>query len=181
MTVRPTPAAAPCRVAIGLGSNVGDRAAHLQYALDELARRGAVRWTAVSAWYETDPVGPVADQPPFLNGAATGETFLTPQALLSVCNEIEAERGRVREVRWGPRTLDLDILLWDDETIDTPTLTVPHPELARRAFVLMPLAEIAPGWVVPGTVGQTVAYLLANVEGREGVRRWRFSATKQPI
>jgi len=168
-------------VAVALGSNLGDRPANLAFGRDELARRGVVRWTAVSFVYETVPVGPVADQPAFLNQVAVGETEQGPRALLTACLDAERAAGRVREVRWGPRTLDLDLLLYDDWRIAEPDLVVPHPEMARRAFVLVPLTEIAPAWVVPGT-GKTASDLLAGVPGREGVKiyPWPYSATKPP-
>lgn len=168
------------RVAIGFGSNVGDRAAHLAFGRARLGE--AIRWTAISPIFETTPVGPVADQPPFLNQVGVGETDSSPHALLDLCLAIERERGRERTVRWGPRTLDLDVLLCGDRIIgEPPVLIVPHPELARRAFVLVPLAEIAPGWVVPG-IGKTVAVLrdAIEIDGREGVTVWRSSATKPP-
>ena len=174
-------ASSSARVAVGLGSNVGDREANLAFGRDELAARGAVTWRAVSSVYETAPVGPVADQPPFLNQAGVGETNLAPRALLEVCLAVEWARGRERTLRWGPRTLDLDLLLFGDEVIDEPGLVVPHPEMSRRAFVLIPLAEIAGGWTIPGT-GTTVEQLAATVPGREGVlsQPWRSSATKPP-
>ena len=166
-------------VAIALGSNVGDRAASLAAGLSGLAARG-VAWRAVSSVYETEPVGPVREQGAFLNQVAVGETSFSPRALLEVCLDVEREQGRVRTLRWGPRTLDLDILLYDERVIEEPGLVVPHPEMARRAFVLVPLAEVAPDWVVPG-MGKTPAELLATVPGREGVRLlWRSSATKPP-
>jgi len=167
------------RVAIGLGSNLGNREEHLQYARNELAQRG-VTWTAVSSLYETNPVGPVADQPPYLNQAAVGVTNLSPGALLQICLAVEAERGRVRTLRWGPRTLDIDILLYGENPVDEPELTIPHLEMANRAFVLVPLAEIAPDWMVPGS-GQTVATLAEIVAGKEGVRLWRSGDTKPPM
>jgi 2-amino-4-hydroxy-6-hydroxymethyldihydropteridine diphosphokinase len=96
-----------------------------------------------------------------------------------VCLDVERERGRLRDERWGPRTLDLDILLFGDREIDAPGLVVPHPRLRERAFVLVPLAEVARYWRVPGT-GQSVDELLLRTTGREGVRVWRSSATRPP-
>ena len=166
------------RVAIGLGSNLGDRAANLAFGRDALALRG-VTWTAVSPIYETDPVGPVADQPAFLNQAAISETSLAAKTLLEVCLDIERERGRVRSVHWGPRTLDLDILLYGDLRIEEQGLTIPHAELANRAFVLVPLADVAADWPVPGTAGYTVRNLRDALSvGCEGVRLWRTSDTR---
>ncbi len=163
-------------VAIALGSNLGDREAHLAFGRDELTRRGVI-WQAVSSLYQTEPVGPVADQPPFLNQVAVGATVLPPRALLQVCLQVESERGRERTVHWGPRTLDLDILLYGAEEIEEPDLIVPHREMASRAFVLVPLAEVAGDWAVAG-YNRSVLELLATVAGREGVRIWRSSDTK---
>jgi 2-amino-4-hydroxy-6-hydroxymethyldihydropteridine diphosphokinase len=164
------------RVAIALGSNLGDREANLAFGRDELAKRGVI-WQAVSSLYETEPVGPVADQPPFLNQVSVGVTLLAPRALLEVCLLVESERGRERTVHWGPRTLDLDVLLYGEAVIEEPDLIVPHREMANRAFVLVPLAEIRGDWVVPG-YNRSVRELLGAVAGREGVRIWRSSDTK---
>ncbi len=172
------------RIAVGFGSNIGDREAYLQAGLEGLASRG-VTWRAISSVYETEPVGP-ADQGPYLNLVAEGELQLgSPglRALLHMCRVTEGEQGRVRDadtIRWGPRTLDIDILIYGDETTDEPDLTVPHRELTNRAFVLVPLAEIAPDWVVPGT-NRTVGALAETAPGREEVRVWRFSDTKRPM
>ena len=163
-------------VAIALGSNLGDREANLAFGRDELARGGVI-WQVVSSIYQTEPVGPVADQPPFLNQVAVGATFLSPDALLEVCLQIEAGRGRERTIHWGPRTLDLDILLYGDAVIETPHLIVPHREMGNRAFVLVPLGEVAGDWAVPG-YNKTVQELLAIASGREGVRAWQSSDTK---
>ena len=171
------------RVAIGLGSNQGDRAANLAAGRNSLAARGVI-WRAVSQVYETEPVLPdtslPTEQGAYLNQVAVGETELSPQALLEVCLGVEQQQGRVRTVRWGPRTLDLDVLLYDDRQIEEPGLIVPHPEMTRRAFVLIPLAEATPDWPVPGT-GKTAAELAATAPGREGVRVWRSSAMKPPM
>lgn len=133
---------------VGLGANLGDREATIRAALAALP--GVV---AVSELRETDPVG-VVDQPPFLNGAAVLETELSPRELLDTLLAIERELGRDRRehdlMRWGPRTIDLDLLLYGDETIDEPGLTVPHPRLHERRFALEPLLELDPERVVPG-------------------------------
>lgn len=128
---------------IALGSNVGDRRDHLRHGLNRLGDIGSI--VAGSPIYETSPVGGPSDQGPYLNAVVSIETMLRPEDLLEACLGIERERGRTREVRWGPRTLDLDIVWYDGETIDTPGLTIPHRELRRRPFVLAPLLDIAPG------------------------------------
>lgn len=135
---------------IGLGANLGDREAALRGALEALAAQPEVELIAVSTLRETDPVGYV-EQPRFLNAAAAVETELPPRALLDRLLAIERAQGRTREgPRYGPRTIDLDLLLYGDEVVDEPGLTVPHPRLHERAFALEPLAELAPGVVVPG-------------------------------
>jgi 2-amino-4-hydroxy-6-hydroxymethyldihydropteridine diphosphokinase len=133
------------RAYIGLGSNLGDREATIQAALARLAATPDVELTAISTLRETDPVGPVTDQPRFLNGAAVVETALAARALLARLLEIEAGLGRTRDgPAGGPRTIDLDLLLYGEERIDEPDLQVPHPRLREREFVLEPLAEL--GW-----------------------------------
>ena len=134
------------RVHIGLGSNLGDREAALRSALDLLGDDVV----AVSSFRETDPVG-YLDQPRFVNAAAALETELEPRAMLDRLLEVERELGRTRDgPRFGPRTIDLDLLLYGDRVIDEPGLVVPHPRLAERRFVLEPLAELDPDLVVPG-------------------------------
>ncbi len=141
---------------IGLGSNLGDREDNLRAALERLAEFGRVR---VSSLRETEPVG-VTDQPRFLNAAAELVTELSPQDLLARLLEIERELGRdrARERRWGPRTIDLDLLLYGDQVLDEPGLTVPHPRLDERRFVLEPLHELAPELSLPD--GRRVVDLL---------------------
>jgi len=129
---------------VGLGSNLGDREATLRAAIAALP--GVV---AVSELRETDPVG-VTEQPAFLNGAVALETDLSPRELLETLLAVERELGRQRRERWGPRTIDLDLLVYGSETVDEPGLTVPHPRLHERRFALDPLAEIAPRLVIPG-------------------------------
>jgi len=129
---------------VGLGSNLGDREATLRAAIAALP--GVV---AVSELRETDPVG-VTEQPAFLNGAVALETDLSPRELLETLLAVERELGRQRRERWGPRTIDLDLLVYGSETVDEPGLTVPHPRLHERRFALEPLAEIAPRLVIPG-------------------------------
>ena len=144
-------------VAIGFGSNVGDRTAHLDYAAARLST--ILSSFRVSRWYETEPVG-VGAQPLFLNGAAVGETKLPARALLDALLAIERERGRERPFTDAPRTLDLDLILFGDVVIDEPGLTVPHPRFRERQFVLEPLAEIAGDLIDPVT-GKTIRELVA--------------------
>ena len=136
---------------IALGGNVGDVRAAFDRALAMLCDGAAVRLTARSSDYATPPWG-IEDQPPFVNCCAVLDTHLTPHALLARAQEIERAFGRDRagEQRWGPRTLDIDVIAYDDVTMNDPTLTLPHPRLFERAFVLVPLAEIAPERMIAG-------------------------------
>jgi 2-amino-4-hydroxy-6-hydroxymethyldihydropteridine diphosphokinase len=138
------------RAYVGLGANLGDREGTLRTAVDALGAEGGIEVVALSTLHETEPIG-VGEQPRFLNGAVALETALSSRDLLEVLLAVEQRFGRVRVPgEHGPRTLDLDLLLYGDEEIDEPGLTVPHPRLHERAFVLEPLAELAPGLVVPG-------------------------------
>jgi 2-amino-4-hydroxy-6-hydroxymethyldihydropteridine diphosphokinase len=138
------------RAFVGLGANLGDREGTIRAALAALGAEDGVEVVAVSTLRETEPVG-VGPQPVFLNGAAELETTLSARELLDLLLETERRFGRVRVPgEHGPRTLDLDLLLYGDEVIEEPGLTVPHPRLHERRFVLEPLAELAPGLVVPG-------------------------------
>ncbi len=148
---------------IGLGSNLGDRRAILDSALADLAQVDGVTLRAVSSYRETQPVGGPPGQGPFLNAAARLDTTLGPHQLLESLQTIEARAGRVRVVRWGERTLDLDILIFGTKFLDEPDLKLPHPRLALRRFVLGPLAEIAPD-VVDTMTRRTIAGLLANLD-----------------
>lgn len=148
---------------IALGSNVGNRQEHLQTALQAIGALDGVALLRVSTIRETEPVGP-QDQGKFLNAVAEVQTTLTPAQLLNRLLEIERRRGRVRTVRNGPRTLDLDLLLYGDEVIEQPGLTVPHPRLHERRFVLEPLADLCPDLRHPG-LGATVKQLLARLGG----------------
>jgi 2-amino-4-hydroxy-6-hydroxymethyldihydropteridine diphosphokinase len=130
------------RAYLGLGSNLGDRLAHLQSAVDGLAATARVSVVAVSRVYETDPVGP--EQPDYLNAVVAVDTDLEPRALLELARRLEDSAGRVRRERWGPRTLDVDLLLVGDEHVDEPDLEIPHPRVQDRAFVRVPLADVAP-------------------------------------
>ncbi len=156
---------------VSLGSNLGDREAHLRRGLDALRATRGIGRVASSRIYETDPVGP-PPQGPYLNAVAEVETELSPRALLERLLEIEAGEGRVRRgVRDEARTLDLDLLLFGDCCIDEEELTVPHPRMQERAFVLEPLCELAPERVDPRS-GQTIAELAARVRDPAAVRPW---------
>ncbi len=147
-------------VYLGLGANLGEREANVRRALELLAARG-VGIRVTSAMIETEPVGGPPGQPVFVNAAAMAETDLSPREMLEAIREVEKSLGRKRpDERWAARPIDVDILLYGDRIIDAPDLTVPHPRIAERGFVLEPLAEIAPGLAVPGT-GRTVAELWA--------------------
>lgn len=157
-------ASGPARAYVGLGSNLGDRRATLERAVEHLAEHSDIRVVAVSTIRTTEPWGSAA-QPPFLNAVVAVDTRLSPRAVLEVLLEIEQRLGRVRGQRWGPRTVDLDLLLYDDAVVDEPGLVVPHPRLHERRFALEPLAELDPGLFVPGR--GTVAELLAALETSE--------------
>lgn len=160
------------RAFVSLGSNQGDREAHLRRALRALRATRGIEWLEVSRIYETDPVGPLP-QGPYLNAAVEIETGLEPRALLERLLQIEAEEGRVRRgARGEARTLDLDLLLFADRCIDEDALVVPHPRMHERGFVLEPLCELAPQWVHPRS-GKTVAELAARVRDPVAVRPWR--------
>jgi 2-amino-4-hydroxy-6-hydroxymethyldihydropteridine diphosphokinase len=133
------------RAILGLGSNLGDRERLLREAVDSLA--GVV---AVSPVYETEPVGGPGGQGAYLNLVVVLETDLTPRQLLGVCHRLETAAGRVRAERWGPRTLDVDLLWVDGATVDEPDLEVPHPRMFERRFVMVPLADVAPDVLPPG-------------------------------
>lgn len=128
---------------LGLGGNLGDRRQYLAGAIHALNGELGIRVESVSSVYETKPVG-VVDQPDFLNLVAQIATELSARELLARCLRIEADLGRVRTERWGPRTIDIDVLWFDGKTVDEPDLVLPHPRMLARAFVLVPLAEIAP-------------------------------------
>lgn len=137
------------RVALGLGANLGDRAAALRRAVEIIESDPAVDVVSVSTIIETDPVGG-PEQPDYLNAVMVIETTLPPDAVLALAHRAEQDAGRVREVRWGPRTLDVDVLAYDDVESDDPVLTLPHPRALEREFVLAPWAEVDPEFVVKG-------------------------------
>ena len=140
-----TPGNATRRAYLGIGSNLGNRLGYLQLAVDALGAADDVRIVGVSPVYETAPVGG-PEQPEYLNAVVALETSRSARALLELAHAIEADAERVRGVRWGPRTLDVDILLVGDERVDEPDLVVPHPRMAERAFVVVPLADLDPQW-----------------------------------
>jgi 2-amino-4-hydroxy-6-hydroxymethyldihydropteridine diphosphokinase len=146
---------------VGLGANLGEREETLSNAIERLGEAEEMEVLAVSSLRETEPVG-VDDQPPFLNGAVQLETTLPPRALLDLLLGIERSLGRVRGERWGPRVLDLDLLLYGGEIVDEPGLRVPHPRLHERRFALEPLAELDPGLEIPGR--GDVSALLAELD-----------------
>ena len=153
---------------LGLGSNVGDRRANLQAAVEDLWVHGAPVLESSSV-YETEPVGEVLDQPPFLNACLRIETRHGPERLLDECKAVERALGRVAGgVRHGPRPVDVDVLLLGNEAYESERLAIPHRELARRRFVLVPLLELDPGATLPG--GASLAAALAALDG-QGVRR----------
>jgi 2-amino-4-hydroxy-6-hydroxymethyldihydropteridine diphosphokinase len=138
------------RAALALGANLGDRTATMQAAVAELAETPGVRVAAVSTVYETTPVGGPPGQPPYLNAVVVVDTDLEPADLLRRAHEVEAAHGRVRDERWGPRTLDVDLLAVGDVRSGAPELTLPHPRAHERAFVLVPWAEVDPTFPVSG-------------------------------
>lgn len=154
-------------VALGLGSNLGNREEHLTGALRMLAADELIRLTAISSLWETPPWG-VDEQPHFLNACVVLETSRSPMEMLEICLEIERGHGRERSVRWGARTLDMDVLYYDDLEQADEVLTLPHPRMLVRSFVLAPLAEIAPGKVIGGV---TVGDWLAQVGMEPGMRK----------
>jgi 2-amino-4-hydroxy-6-hydroxymethyldihydropteridine diphosphokinase len=154
------------RAYVAVGSNLGDRWARLAQAARALRAAPGVAVARASRVWDTAPIGP--PQPRYLNAVLELETTRTPAALLAALQAIERAAGRVRDVRWGPRTLDLDLLVAGSWVVRAPGITVPHPELAHRRFVLAPLAELHPELVVPGT-GVAVAGLLEDAPGLDVV------------
>ena len=152
---------------IGFGSNIGDRLGHIQNAIDTLSKTEGITLKKISSIYKTDPVGYEA-QAQFLNGVAAIQTDLPPLSLLRTLKDIEAVVGRQHRIRWGPREIDLDILIYGDLCLQTEKLVIPHPEMHLRRFVLAPLAEIAPDLVHP-VFQETVQTLLERLEDDKSV------------
>ncbi len=155
-------------VYLGLGSNLGDRQCNLAKAIELLSPQ--VKVEQVSSLYETEPVG-YSEQPRFLNAVCSASTRLTPQELLTLAKGIESQMGRKPTFPNAPRPIDVDILFYGEQVFRSPELTIPHPRLMERAFVLVPLAEIAPNVIHPEN-GKTAIELLANAPGLEGVTWW---------
>ena len=154
-------------VYIGFGSNIGDRLVHIQNAIHALSKTEGITLQKISSVYKTDPVGYEA-QAHFLNGVAAIQTDLPPLSLLHVLKDIETAIGRKHRIRWGPREIDLDILLYGDLCLQTEKLVIPHPEMHLRRFVLAPLAEIAPDLVHP-VLKETIQVLLERLEDDKSV------------
>jgi 2-amino-4-hydroxy-6-hydroxymethyldihydropteridine diphosphokinase len=156
---------------LSVGSNMGDREGLLKNAIELLAENPDISIEKISSIYETDPVG-VTNQPLFLNLAIKLKTILSPQALLSKLQEVEVKLERKRIQKWGPRTIDLDILLYNGVSIQTEVLEIPHPRMLERAFVLIPLSEVAPDDVYPGE-SISLHQVLCEQRDKEGVRIWK--------
>ena len=152
---------------IGFGSNIGDRLVHIQNAIRALSKTEGITLQKISSIYKTDPVGYEA-QAQFLNGVVAIETKLSPLPLLHTLKDIETAIGRKHRTRWGPREIDLDILIYEDLCLQTEKLVIPHAEMHRRRFVLAPLAEIAPGLMHP-VLQETVQTLLERLEDNKSV------------
>lgn len=157
-------------VFIGLGSNMGDKAGYIRKALDMLDEHPQVEVAAVAPLYLTAPVGYV-DQDWFLNTVAEIKTTLEPGELLAALQDIETRLGRKRTIRWGPRVVDLDLLLYGREEIARPALTLPHPRMQERAFVMVPLADLAPDLILPG--GGRVGDIAAALSREQQLTRWK--------
>ncbi|MEZ0536521.1 2-amino-4-hydroxy-6-hydroxymethyldihydropteridine diphosphokinase [Caldicellulosiruptoraceae bacterium PP1] len=153
-------------VFLGLGSNIGNREENINSAIKKLSKE--IKIINISKFIETEPYG-YTNQPKFINCALEGETNLTPYELLDFCLNIEKEMGRVREIRWGPRNIDIDILFYGSLIINSNILTIPHPEIEKRLFVLKPLNEIAPDFVHP-IFKKSVNIMLSELLSKEGVK-----------
>jgi 2-amino-4-hydroxy-6-hydroxymethyldihydropteridine diphosphokinase len=165
------------RAYVGLGSNLGDRLANLQAAVDGLARRERITVVRSSRVYETDPVGGPR-QPDYLNAVVEVATTLSPRELLDACLAVENEMGRFRAERWGPRIIDLDVLTYDREEVDEPGIRIPHPRMQERGFVLAPLLELDPDPPLPE--GRHIAGLRSSFAILAGVRPFAPALRLQP-
>ncbi|QFK69861.1 2-amino-4-hydroxy-6-hydroxymethyldihydropteridine diphosphokinase [Pradoshia sp. D12] len=159
------------KVYIGLGTNVGDRESNLKDAISELAAVPEIEIISLSSIYETNPVG-YLEQGKFLNMVVCINTTFDAQTLLVTCMKIEQNLGRKREIRWGPRTIDLDILLYNQENIVTKNLIVPHPRMLDRAFVVIPLVEIDKDIILPN-MEKPIREIMDDIPEKEGVRIWK--------
>jgi 2-amino-4-hydroxy-6-hydroxymethyldihydropteridine diphosphokinase len=159
------------RAFLAIGTNIEDRYKHISNCITLLHTHPEIELVQASSIYETEPVGYI-EQDPFLNMVIEVKTSLTPLELLNSCLEIEHSLGRKRIIRWGPRVIDLDILLYNQENIETEKLFVPHPRMQERAFVLIPLLEISPNEKLPRT-NQPLRKFLDKLSDREGVRIWK--------
>jgi 2-amino-4-hydroxy-6-hydroxymethyldihydropteridine diphosphokinase len=155
------------KCAIAFGSNLGDSLALLESSLKILKQSPGIDLHKASSFYKTKAIGP--PQPDYVNRCALLEVQQKPEELLALLQAVELQFGRVRTEHWGPRTLDLDLLLYDDLVLNTPNLQIPHPRMNERAFVLVPLAEIAPDWIEP-ICGQAIAQLVQKIDS-SGVKR----------
>jgi len=163
-------------VYIGIGSNIGDRESYIQTSLLRLQEYPGLQITSTSSLYETVPIG-VTEQGPFLNMVAMLETEMNAFQLLEILQGIEQSLGRERDIRWGPRTIDLDILLYNQENIVAEGLVVPHPRLLQRGFVIIPLHELNPEIIIPTTNKRIDSYF-NHIEDKEGVRLWKRKSTE---
>ncbi|MFJ7851094.1 2-amino-4-hydroxy-6-hydroxymethyldihydropteridine diphosphokinase [Peribacillus sp. NPDC097206] len=157
---------------LSIGSNMGESFDTFQRAFQLLSEDPHIKLVSCSSLYETDPVG-YTDQDCFLNAVIKVETDLTPEDLLRACMQVEQELGRKRNVRWGPRTLDLDILLYNHENVETEILSIPHPRMHERAFVIIPLMELEPDIILP-KMNTSLSDLLEKIPDKEGVRLWKL-------
>ena len=159
---------------IALGANIGDTLANLRSALKILDDGDNCSAVAISSLYTTKAVG-VEDQPDFINAVIKVKTLLSPNELLKLCNDIERKLGRERTIRWGPRVIDIDILVYNDAIVNEENLVIPHPRMMERAFVLVPLAEIAPDLILPGGVKASDAAVAISTDGIIRMERGSWS------